>query len=96
MNGFILFGASILASQVVGHLYSGTWFPVPLIYLTGSGPGDSWESWHGLHTVLTYIPCSGVLILWGLSQLAHRDFLDGMRRDAQQKEREIEEVRTRR
>ncbi len=91
MNFYTAAGSFLIAGQVGWYLYSAEWIPMPLLALTGTRPGEDWESWHGLRDVLSYIPISGVLLLCGAVQAIfdeddrqsaeraqqHRDWLAG-------------------
>ncbi len=65
MNLLTAAGSFLIVGQVGWYLYSAEWIPLPLLALTGTRPGEDWESWHGLRDVLSYIPISGVLLFCG-------------------------------
>lgn len=96
MKNAVWFGLLILFGQSGWYLYSGNWISIPLLIFTGTGPNDAWESWHGLRTVLSYIPTSGVLIVIGLGAEAEERESDRQRQEMADRRREEEELRARR
>lgn len=65
----VLAGFGILGLQVYAFLQSGQWTPFAITELLALLPGNTWatspEKWVGLHLVLSYIPTSAVLIVFG-------------------------------
>lgn len=89
MNLPMFIGGAVLTGQCGWYLYTGEWVGVSLLVFTGTPADVPWESWHGLREVLSYVPVSGLFLLWGWLK---EQIEDMERKDAERAKRHMEYI----